>query len=296
MLLKYRVNGNGSIKVSSSSYCSNGDVDVNVNEKKIDFKIKELSNDYTLKSIKINGKAYPDFNPNGVNYLIKLEEPNFSLEYETTNSDYQDDVVVRFNGNVVTDLNNIVWSDPTNQGAGILEIIVNNQKNYLFSVNYEVLDLDNTLKSLKIGGNIVELQNSKTNYTVKVSKNDIIIEIEAVLNDPINFKLDETFENGKLLYNCSGDNYCLLNIEVFPVDQSSGGKTLLYTIEIIKEGDKDVSPESTGGSSSSSKPTIGDVEKNPETGDISMFFMALILISSLVGSVFLYQKNMEGYK
>ena len=36
--------------------------------------------------------------------------------------------------------------------------------------------------------------------------------------------------------------------------------------------------------------------KNIFTGDISMFFMALILISSLVGSLYLYKKNLVDLK
>jgi hypothetical protein len=110
--LKYKVKGNGSLKITSKSYCSNGNSDVYAEEKVINFTTRELSEDNTLKSIKINGEMISEFSPDGNNYAVVLEKPNFSLAFETTNPDYQDDVVVKFNGDVVNDLNNMIWNDP----------------------------------------------------------------------------------------------------------------------------------------------------------------------------------------
>jgi len=261
----------------------------------VNFVTKEISEDNTLKNVKINGETISNFSPDGNNYLVTLDNPRFSLSYETTNPDYKDDVVVKFNDVVISDLNNIVWNDPLHQGSGELAIVVNNKKTYLIAVQYIAKGLDNTLKSLKINGKLVDLQDGKTNYNnIKVGNDVTNIEIEAILNDSVNFKIEEPFVDGKLINGCSG-NTCSFQIEIVPVDDTLGGSSLLYIIEVVKEGSVQ-SSRPTNEPTSSSKPVTGDVDKNPQTGDISMFLMALILISSLVGSVLLYQKNMEGYK
>lgn len=296
MQLNYKVNSSGKIIIKTVE-CTTFEkektgtyTDIEVN-----FIAKELSEDNTLKSVKINGESVPNFSPEGNNYLVMLENPTFSLVYETTNPDYQDDVVVKFNNAVVNDLNNIVWSDPLHQEGAVLELVVNNNKTYLIAVQYTAKNLDNTLKSLKINGKEVNLQAGVTNYTVKVGKDVTNLIVEAVLNDSENFKLLEPFVNGKLENGCSG-NTCPFTIEIEPVNDKIGGSSISYIIEIEKEGTEPSSSKPVSKPSSSNKPTSSDVEKNPQTGDISMFLMALILISSLVGSVLLYQKNMEGYK
>ena len=40
----------------------------------------------------------------------------------------------------------------------------------------------------------------------------------------------------------------------------------------------------------------GNVTQNQNTGGISMYIIGLILFASLVGSIVLYKKNLEGYK
>ena len=52
----------------------------------------------------------------------------------------------------------------------------------------------------------------------------------------------------------------------------------------------------TLGVASCSNNSSNNASKSPQTGDISMFFMALILISSLVGSLYLYKKNLVDLK
>ena len=171
-------------------------------------------------------------------------------------------------------------------------LIVDEKKSYKFVVIYEKKDLDNTLKSLKINGEEY-FRVGETKYSIKVPSNVTSIRIEAVLNDSENFKLDDTFDNGVKIHSFSG-NSTGFTIEVVPVNDQVGASSLSYIIEVTKEGSSSVPPSSS--KPSSSKPVTGDVDKNPQTGDISMFLMALILISSLVASVFLYQKNMEAYK
>ena len=79
-----------------------------------------------------------------------------------------------------------------------------------------------------------------------------------------------------------------------PKDSSSGATSVTYRITIEKKdgGTPPVEDEPKPG-----KPIVDDgTLKNPETGGISMFVMLLILIASLIGSVYLYRKNLESYK
>lgn len=295
MQMNYKVNSSGKITIKTlecitfdkEKYGTYKDIEINVIA-------KELSEDNTLKSVKINGESVPNFSPDGNNYPVILDKPKFSLSYETTNPDYQDDVVVKFNDTVITSFDNIIWSDPSGQNLAELKLIVNNARTYTIGVQYKAPDLDNTLKSLKINGKLVDLEPGKTNYSVSVLNNITSIDVEAILNDSVNFKIEEPFKNGKLTNGCAGST-CSFQIEIVPVDDKIGGSSLSYIIEVVKEGGG-VSSKPVVKPSSSSKPSSSNIEKNPETGDISMFLMALILISSLVGSVLLYQKNMEGYK
>ena len=293
MQLKYKINGNGKVIIKTESCVGWEDnKEGSYKDIELNFTTKEKEEDNSLKSIKINGIDISNFSSTGNSYSVEIEEPKFSLSWETTNPDYQNKVVVKMNGTVVTEFNDIVWSDPTNQKIAELEIIVNDKQTYSIGVKYEKKDLNNTLKSLKINGEVIELKDGETKYSIKVPSNVTSVKVEAVLNDSTNFKLDDTFVNGVKTHSVSGNSQ--FTIEVNPINDKVGASSLTYIIEVVKEGSKP--PVSSSSSSSSSRPLSSDVEKNPQTGDISMFLMALILISSLGGSVFLYQKNMEAYK
>lgn len=292
MQLTYKINGDGKLTIKTDECVSwDGNEYGTYEDITINFTTKELSADTTLKSVKINGQEVDKISPNGSTAFV-LENPNFSLEYETTNPDYMDDVVVKMNGNVITELNNIVWSDPSNQKIAQLELIVNNVTTYSIGVYYEGENLDNSLKSLKINGETVNLVSGQTNYTIKIGKDITSVKIEVELTDGENFRIDEPFENGVLNHTILG-NSSSVQIDVVPINDQIGGSSVSYVIKIEKEGG---SASSSTVKPSTSKPTSAEIEENPPTGDISMFVMALILISSLVGSVLLYQKNIEGYK
>ena len=84
-------------------------------------------------------------------------------------------------------------------------------------------------------------------------------------------------------------DYSFVQIIVEPKSSSMGVAHLEYNITVKREGatDKPV----TGGSQS--KP---NVDNNPGTGGISAYIMLFILVVSLIGSIILYQKNLESYK
>lgn len=292
--LNYKINKDGQITIKTAS-CSSleNENDLSYDDKVIKFTTKEKSEDNSLKGIKINGEDIHNFSSDGNSYSVKIEDSKFSLSWETTNPDFQNNVVVKMNGVVISKFDDITWSDPTNQGIAELELVVNDKKTYSIGIRYEKKNLDNTLKSLKINGEEVNLDAGKTSYSIKVPASITSVMVEALLNDSENFKLDDTFVNGIKTHSFSG-NSTKFTIEIIPVSDQTGAVSISYIIEVTKEGSDFVPPSSS--TPTDSKPVTGEVEKNPQTGDISMFVMALILISSLVGSVLLYQKNMEAYK
>ena len=80
----------------------------------------------------------------------------------------------------------------------------------------------------------------------------------------------------------------VIRIVIYPKDSSSGIETLTYWITVKK----------AGGSStpSSSRPSsTGGTMTNPQTGNISIFVITLVLIGSLILSLNLYKKNMNYY-
>ena len=212
-------------------------------------------------------------------YTVIIEGNTFGLSMTANNS--SDKIVVTDGkGNTINDVSNIKF-DPNDSGLMLLYISVGSGDTafkYTLSVSKDVDDdYRGYLSKLVIGGVNVELTRGKTEYTIYLD-NISSYNISAYLEDSENFMI----ENGGI----SKGNGSWVNIKIVPKDHSSGAKSITYTINVLKKG------SSSNGTNNSSN----NASKSPQTGDISMFFMALILISSLVGSLYLYKKNLVGLK
>lgn len=291
MELKYTVNGNGTVTIKTVECVTNDEeISGTYDDVSVSFTTKDLSSDTTLKSLKVTGGSINSFNSTGYEgQLIILDGPSFSLEMETTNPDYQDDIVVTSSDGTVLDPSNMKFVDPTNQGMMEIKITVNKVTTYTIGVKYENQELDNSLSYLKVNGVDVTLEAGKVNYTVKISSSATNIKVNASLKDSTNFKFEDG--DGEWEYNIGS---VAIPISIVPKDTSSGGEAVTYVITIQKEGAAAASSSSNKSSSAASSSSSSIT--NPQTGGISMFIMAIILISSLIGSVFIYQKNIEGYK
>ena len=98
----------------------------------------------------------------------------------------------------------------------------------------------------------------------------------------------------------TGDITYIVHI-VEPISSQSGGVSATYYIEVIREvggstGSTPPDSSNDDSGSNSSNNSGSNTTTNPSTGGISMFVMAFILMTSLGGSIYLYQKNLEGYK
>lgn len=302
--LKYKVNGDGKIIIKTKECIS--PIDENTGSYQdvlVDLKVKDTSgddgpsdddvssDDTTLKTLSVNGQQVSNFDSKIYKgYSVTLDTPNFSLSMVPNNPDYQDDIVVTDTSGNVLNPDNITYVND-GQGVMVVNITVNGKTTYSLGVGYSQPGLDNSLGSLIINGQTVELEVGRDNYIVYVDKNVTSVDVVASLKDSENFKFSDGSSidsDGTGIVNVDGDETTFAII-IEPKNSQVGGTSRSYFVEIIKKGT--VKP------SSSSKPVSGgNTTTNPSTGGISMFIMAFILIASLVGSIVLYQKNLESYK
>lgn len=302
MQIVYNVNGSGKITISTKDCASlmeegtdeNGnptEISGSYEDVVVNIEAVEPKDDTTLSSLKVTGgELIPEFISNRFSYQIELDSSTFSLDIVANNSDYQDKiVVVDVNGNKL-DSNSITYSNDGGQGYMYMKIIVNDDTSspYELVAHYEQNTLDNSLSSLKINNEVVELKDGQTDYTIKVSKDVTEVNVQAILKDTTNFGFREGNEPGTFKI---ADGTTSIALVVVPNNSEIGATSKTYIIEIVREG-------VPGNSSSfnSNNNANNNTTTNPSTGGVSMFLMAVILISSLIGSVILYQKNLEGYK
>lgn len=283
--LRYKVHGDGDVTVKTD-YCIAYETDEKITG------ISDVTNKFTVTALEdtnlsslivTGGVLSPSFSSNVYSYTVTgLKSSNFGLSLTASNTDYQDKIVVKNESNTINDISNIVFKDESGQGKMPITITVNGKTTYNLLVIYEQSGLNNTLKSVTIGGKNLELVSGKYDYEYTVSKDTKTFRVEPVLNDTENFK----FGNGS---NFNGEfsinDVVHVVIVVEPKSFELGTSSRTYTITVKKDGvnvDK--------------KPIGGNVNNNPTTGDVSMYVMASILIISLIGSVILYKKNLEAYK
>lgn len=308
LLIRYKVNGDGKVTIktiecasvvdaSNSSSGTHEDVIVSLTT-------KEVNEDTTLSKLEVTGGTLltPITTPTDNNiYLVKLNSSKFGLNATASNPDYQNTIVFKDEeNNVISDPSNITFRDDSGQSQMLISIDINNKTMYTLFLNYEQAELDNSLKSLTIDGVNLNLVDGQYEYEYTIGKDITSFNVSATVTDSDNFKIgDDSNAPGEF----SIKDFVDIIIVVEPVSSELGASIATYTVRVTKEGalvddSKDDSSSnnkpSSGGSNNSN--SNGNVNSNPTTGDISMFVMAVILIASLVGSVILYQKNLQSYE
>ena len=278
--IEYKINGNGSVKVETLN-CNNAsgaNVSATDTNSSISFTAEDVE-DKRLSSLHIGGGMLTStFSPSGYVYDVKLSNVNFSLDFTTRDERLSDKVVVKHNGKVISNLNNIEFVGD-DQGTMLIQIVVDEEIYYELKVRYQKTGLDNTLKSVTIAGKELMLETGKYDYEFKVSKDVETFKVEAILNDSENFKF-KSIGNVMGTANFSIEDYVDLMIVVSAKDASFGIGDLTYNIRVTKEG--------------SSKPNTNP-GTNPNTGGISMYIMFFVLVISLIGSMIIYRRSMENY-
>ena len=291
--LKYKINNDGKVTIKAVNCKSVDEKTGTTSDKVINFKTKEVTDDTSLSNLTVTGGTLsPKFASTLTNYTVQLHDTKFSLNMTASNSNYQDKIVVTDSEGNTLDANNITFKNDGGQGIMAITITVNNKTKYELGVTYVQEELDNSLSSLKIGDEMINLESGKYDYSVKVGKDISSVKIEAVLKDSNNFRFVEGNGPTVLQIPSSSTAYALM---IEPIDSTSGGKGVTYMISVTREGVSSTENPSSTPNKPASSNYNGNATTNPTTGGISMFLMAFILIASLIGSMYLYQKNLEGY-
>ena len=252
---------------------SNAQSVITVSEEEIKKGLSDLSAPgYTLN---------PLFTPTKNDYILEIESNTFKISAIPANSN---DTVKMYNDkDLNTELNPDNISFDPNGDTMLLRIVVgtgDTETKYVISVKRkQETILDNTLSSLTVGETKVTLESGKDDYTVYLDDVNNYL-VSATLSDEVNFEIDK---NNVGVGSYSGET--TVYIIVKPRDNSAGVDSRTYSIKIVKKG-------STPTPSSSKS----DVSQNPQTGNISIFIITLLLIGSLIVSLNLYRKNIEYYK
>ena len=235
-----------------------------------------------LKSLSVEGyNISPIFDPNEYGYSVTIKGDSFKINATPAND--IDEVVIYNIEDENTPLNasNIKFN-PKN---GLMVVIIR-----VGSVNYQLVihreieqEYDNTIKSITVGGKKIDLIAGKYDGYAVTLDDVKDYDIKIVLNDEDNFYVADATD-GVISWQDEG----VIRIVIYPKDSSSGIEALTYWITVKK----------AGGSStpSSSRPSsTGGTMTNPQTGNISIFVITLVLIGSLILSLNLYKKNMNYY-
>ena len=232
-----------------------------------------------LKNLSVEGYSLaPPFDLSKYDYTVVIDKNTFKIVALPANAN---DTVTIYNiedKSIKLDPDNITFV--ANNGMMKIVIVVGDGgtgNEYTISIKRKTEKYDNTLASLTVGGKKVECDAKDECY---VYLDDVSsYEVNATVSDPDNFEIDST--NGGIGSYRGESNIIII---VKPKDSSLGLEGRTYTIDVKKSAGT-----SSGGSSS-------DIPSNPQTGNISIFIITLILIASLIVSLHLYRKNMEYYQ
>ena len=109
--------------------------------------------------------------------------------------------------------------------------------------------------------------------------------------DDTNFRFTTEFEGMQIVQTPSNSTSYPIIIE--PSNSQVGAEGTIYTINLIKESTDN--NETTDSNNNQNNTNNQNTNTNPTTGGVSMVVMMIILMASLIGSIVIYQKNLEGY-
>lgn len=231
-----------------------------------------------LKSLSVEGyNISPIFNSEQTGYMVTIKGDSFKINAVAANDNEKVLIYNEVDKNTPLNANNIKFSPK--DGAMAIIIKVGTIEYNLFVTREIEQKYDNTIKSITVGGKKIDLIAGKYDG-YEVTLNDVkSYDIKIVLNDEENFYVADATD-GVISWQDAG----VIRIVIYPKDSSSGIETLTYWITVKKAGGSSSRPSSTGGGIT-----------NPQTGNISIFVITLVLIGSLILSLNLYKKNMNYY-
>ncbi|MBQ8219392.1 MAG: hypothetical protein IJZ79_06540 [Bacilli bacterium] len=283
-------NGFASVGISSISF-----VDVSNNSNTISntsYVITIDNNDNNLTGLSnlnvTGGTLSPFFVPNTKSYTLVIDSDNFGIEAIPANIGDQISII-NTDDNTELNASNIIFSSKS--GSMSIEIRVGTGDRlvtYSLIVSKKISDNDiKYLSSLTIGGKTISLVNGKYDYEVSLNDTSSFT-VRAVLEDSSKYlieNLNGNIESG--IYEITTNNTSLAII-IKPKDATTGLEGVIYSVTVKKINEQNTSPSNPTDSSQNNI-------SNPQTGNISVFVITLILISSLIISLNMYKKNIENY-
>ena len=251
-----------------------------------------------LASITVTGGTLsPSFDSNtNTGYVITLnsaETTSFSIN-AVAKSPNVDNVTARREtgeGYQNINLNNISFVTGGNNSTMLIEIVVGEgerEKKYEIQVVRPTQIEKPKLTKLAIDGENVNLVNGVYDYEVIMDEQDSYY-ITATIADTTNYMFNEFLVPP--IKTTSKD----IEIGIVPKDPSAGLDSVTYhiviknnVIEPVTTPQQNTTKKPSGGSSG------GNIE-NPQTGSTPMIIVSIMLISSLLLSMHLYKKNINGY-
>ena len=259
----------------------------------------------TLRSLTVTDNSLTLTGPSNNIYGLILES-NVSNFGFTAVSTMSDDAVVFKNGDTVLNPASIDFSDPSGQNSMQIDVIVGSgdaATTYSVIVSRETTQSTTSgnpyLSSLTLSGQTVNLRNQSTaDEEISVTLNTTAsYQLRAVLSDSDNY---EFVTGNNLPGSCSvasGVLTCDLSGEVsmaIMVAPKISGSSKNYILHIMQgSGSSGSSGSDEGSTSTGSGSGTGIV--NPQTGGAA-YVMAIILVLSLIVSLYLYKRTINNFQ
>ncbi len=264
--------------------------------------------DYSLKSISVNGKANI-LEGTTTDYLVQVSDGTSFKINAVANNGGTVKIINDEDGKVYNNNDSIPWK--TGSPDMVVYVCVVNEENECMSDDYKyqimlqktnntVVNKNGYLESLTIGSDkIIENGEAVGNYSVNCD--------DEVEDDVFWCKVEYTAKAGTREVKVKvtpKSEYEIYDAISDPVVLSEGTNSDYFTL--IKAGDSSkivvclyelsiTVPESSGGAS---KPPVNNnnshnTEYSPPTGDMSSFIIFMIMLVSLVASLFIYKKKVS---
>lgn len=273
--------GTFSLGLVNTKFYGKDDKENTVSNASADIVVKSQEVSKGLKSLSVEGyNISPIFNSEQTGYMVTIKGDSFKIDAVAANDNEEVLIYNEEDRNTPLSANNIKFSPKDGAMAIIIKV---GTIEYNLVVTREIeQEYDNTIKSITVGGKKIDLIAGKYDG-YEVTLDDVKdYDIKIVLNDEDNFYVADATD-GVISWQDAG----VIRIVIYPKDSSSGIETLTYWITVKKAG---------GSSTPSSRPSsTGGTMTNPQTGNISIFVITLVLIGSLILSLNLYKKNMNYY-
>ena len=234
-----------------------------------------------------NGTLSPQFDSENTGYTITLDSPETTtFKISAVAKTESDSIKVKINGTESNenDLNNITFTTSGGNEMMLIEIDVGEGDRlvaYTITVIKPTRIESPELLTLIVGGYNISLVSGEYDYTITLDDTSSYL-VTATLKDSTNYMFDEFLVPP---VEVSGKEFALT---IVPKDPTAGLTSVTYKIKVESNVIEPITNPITTTNS-------GNYQGNPQTGSAPAYIVGIMLITSLIASLFLYKKNINGY-